>query len=57
MTTQENNKVSNFSEISTYKYDRFNEMVLSQLEQIIINFTNLPRVQALIQFYDTVDKL
>ena len=56
MTTQENNKVSNFSEISTYKYDRFNEMVLSQLEQIIINFTNLPRVQALIQFYDTVDK-
>ena len=41
MTTQENNKVSNFSEISTYKYDRFNEMVLSQLEQIIINFTNL----------------
>lgn len=55
MTTPENNKVSNFSEISSYKYDKFNEMVLSQLEQIIINFTNLPRVQALIQFYDTVN--
>ena len=55
MTTPENNKVSNFSEISSHKYDKFNEMVLSQLEQIIINFTNLPRVQALIQFYDTVN--
>ena len=55
MTKTEYSRVTSFSEISPYKYDGFNENILSQLVQIVVNFTNLPRVQALIQFYDTVN--
>ena len=45
MTKTEYSRVTSFSEISPYKYDRFNENILSQLVQIVVNFTNLPRVQ------------
>lgn len=47
-------KVSGFSEVSGYKYDGFNEHVMSELEQILIKFSGLPKTQALIRFYDDV---
>ena len=46
--------VSGFSEISGYKYDGFNEHVMSELEQILMKFTGLPKTQSLIRFYDSV---
>lgn len=49
---EENAKVSGFHSIDVIRYDGFTERMLSDLEVIITNFYNLPKVQAMIQFYD-----
>lgn len=51
---EENASITGFHTISTLNYKGFDERVLSDLEQIIVDFTGLPRVQALIAFYATV---
>ena len=51
---EENASITGFHTISTLNYKGFDERVLSDLEQIIVDFTGLPRVQALITFYVTV---
>lgn len=48
-------KMSAFHTYSPFRYLGFTEHNLSELEQILINFIKLPKTQALLKYYDTLD--
>lgn len=49
---QHTGSMEQFHTYSTYTYRNFSERMISDLEQMICNFSKLPRYQALTKFYD-----
>lgn len=50
----ENTAVSGFHTLDTTQYLGFTEKFISTFEEILTNFTQLPKTQAILSFYDTL---